>query len=83
VVGQGKIKVYMNKEIIELLKERLEKGKREYNEELNPFDGRVWEIEALEEILDGMIYTATSILKIIHKKKLNGKPDRKYSKSAS
>jgi hypothetical protein len=58
----------MNKEIIELLKERIEKGKREYNKELDPFDGRIWEIEALEEILDGMIYTATSILKIIHRK---------------
>ena len=53
----------MNKEIIKLLEERLEKGKREYNEELDPFDGRIWEIEALEEILDGMIYTATAILK--------------------
>jgi hypothetical protein len=59
----------MNKEIIKLLEERLEKGKREYNEELDPFDGRIWEIEALEEILDGMIYTATSILKIVHRKK--------------
>ena len=73
----------MNEKIIKLIHSRLEKGKKEYGQQLDPFDGRDWNVEALEEILDGMIYTATSILKIIHKKKLNGKPDRKYSKSAS
>ena len=58
----------MNKEIIELIKDRIEKGKIEYKEEIDPYDGRVWEIEALEEILDSMVYTATALMKLIKKK---------------
>ena len=42
----------MNKEIVKLIEVRLEKGKREYEEELNPFDGRDWIVEALEEVAD-------------------------------
>ena len=68
----------MNKEIVKLIESRLNHGKREYNQELNPFDGRVWELEALEEILDGMVYTATAILKIIKQKELtNSKFNRR------
>ena len=32
----------MNKEILKLIEERLEKGKREYADELDPNDGREW-----------------------------------------
>jgi len=54
----------MNKKVIELIIERIEKGKREYEEEINPHDGRDWEIEALEELLDATVYLATAILKL-------------------
>ena len=53
----------MNSEIIELIKERLEKGQKEYGGDLDPEDGRDWTLEALEEILDGMVYLAASIIK--------------------
>jgi len=69
----------MNAEIIELIKQRLEVGKREYQQEVDPFDGRNWEIEALEEILDGMVYTATSILKLISNQVMTeGEKNEKY-----
>ena len=55
----------MNSEIIELIKERLEKGQKEYGGDLDPEDGRDWEVETLEEILDGMIYLAAALLKKI------------------
>ena len=41
-----------NKEIISLIEDRLEKGKREYNQEVDILDGREWLTEALEEVLD-------------------------------
>ena len=41
----------MNKEIIQLIKQRLQMGKKEYGQEIDVFDGRDWEKEALEEIL--------------------------------
>ena len=44
----------MNKKIIELIEERLEKGKRQYADQLDVHDGRDWLIEALEEVLDCM-----------------------------
>tara|TARA_R100001463_G_scaffold120830_1_gene176981 strand:+ start:685 stop:882 length:198 start_codon:yes stop_codon:yes gene_type:complete len=54
----------MNKDIIKLLEDRLEIGKREYTEELDVNDGRDWHLEALEELLDGCIYLASAILKL-------------------
>lgn len=54
----------MNKEIVKLIEQRIEKGKEEYDDEVNPWDGRDWTEEALEEILDGMVYIAIAILHI-------------------
>jgi hypothetical protein len=53
-----------NREIVSLIEERLEKGKREYNQEVDVFDGREWVTEALEEILDACVYLSAEILKI-------------------
>lgn len=58
----------MNKKIVELIKERIEKGKKEYENEINPHDGRCWEQEALEELLDATVYLATAIMKLKTKK---------------
>ena len=55
----------MNREIIQLIKQRLDKGKKEYGGEVDVFDGRDWNKEALEEILDTCVYLAASILKIM------------------
>ena len=54
----------MNKEIVKLIEDRLEKGKREYKEELNPFDGRDWIIEALEEVADALVYITAKLIQI-------------------
>ena len=64
----------MNKQIVELIKKRLEKGKKEYNQELNVHDGRDWLQEALEEQLDAIVYTAAKLIQI---KDLNSKNDYK------
>tara|TARA_R100000458_G_scaffold49567_2_gene49227 strand:+ start:1840 stop:2145 length:306 start_codon:yes stop_codon:yes gene_type:complete len=63
----------MNKDIVDLVKERLEIGKREYDDQLNPFDGRNWKKEALEESLDLAIYICAELIKI----KGNDMPPRK------
>ena len=59
----------MNREIVQLIKARLEIGKKEYNNELDVFDGRDWEREALEEALDSSIYLSAALLKLIKSKK--------------
>ena len=64
----------MNKQIVELIEKRLEKGKKEYNQELNVHDGRDWLQEALEEQLDAIVYTAAKLIQI---KDLNSKNDYK------
>lgn len=53
-----------NEKVLELLEDRIEKGKREYADEIDPHDGRDWESEALEEILDACVYLATAIIKL-------------------
>ena len=53
-----------NEEIIKLLKKRLELGKKTYDQGVRVNDGHDWEQEALEEVLDGLIYAAAAILKL-------------------
>ena len=53
-----------NKEIVSLIESRLEKGRREYKQEVDVFDGRDWTKEALEELLDACVYITAEILKI-------------------
>ena len=55
----------MNDKIIELIKQRLDVGKREYGEQLDVFDGRDWEKETLEELLDACVYLSSAILKLM------------------
>tara|TARA_R100001463_G_scaffold45745_1_gene94160 strand:+ start:315 stop:518 length:204 start_codon:yes stop_codon:yes gene_type:complete len=59
----------MNKEVIKLIADRIEIGKREYADEIDPHDGRDWEKETLEELLDACVYLATAILQLKTKKK--------------
>ena len=47
-----------------MIEERLEIGKREYNEELDINDGRDWVNEALEEVLDSLVYLTAKLLQI-------------------
>ena len=58
----------MNKDIIKLIEDRLEKGKREYDNELNPDDGREWIKESIEEMLDCCVYLAAELLRIKNKR---------------
>ena len=53
-----------NREIISLIEDRLEKGKREYEQEVDILDGRQWLTEALEEVLDACVYVSAEILKV-------------------
>tara|TARA_B110000444_G_C18844154_1_gene600840 strand:+ start:2738 stop:3028 length:291 start_codon:yes stop_codon:yes gene_type:complete len=53
-----------NGEIIQLIKDRLDLGQQRYGSQLDPQDGRDWQQESLEEILDGMVYIAAEILRL-------------------
>ena len=53
-----------NNHIISLIEERLEKGKREYKQEVDVNDGRDWMNEALEELLDACVYLSAQIKKV-------------------
>ena len=59
----------MNKELIKLIKERLDMGAKKYGEELDVNDGRDWIKESLEEQLDSIVYTAAKLLQL--KKKID------------
>jgi len=72
-----KIKKKYNKDIVNLVKERLKQGKREYGGEIDIHDGRDWNQEALEEILDCCVYVAAKVLEIKEKagSKINNSGD--------
>ena len=54
-----------NDKIIRLIQERLELGRQEYKQGVDVHDTRYqWTHEALEEILDGMVYIAAAILRL-------------------
>jgi len=58
----------MNKKILSMIEARLEKGKRQYGEQLEVDDGREWLEEALEELLDAIVYLTAELL-LIKKRK--------------
>ena len=51
-----------NNQIVNLIKERLEVGKREYKQEVDVHDGRNWTQESLEEALDLAVYLSALLL---------------------
>lgn len=62
-------KTYMNKEIIDQIKTRLEIGAKKYGDELDPKDGRNWLQESIEELLDACVYLSAKLLLIKSKEK--------------
>ena len=66
-----------NDEILNLLKDRMELGKSRYghgvriNDDVTQYgpQSNDWELMALEEALDGMIYSAAAIIRIRNMKK--------------
>tara|TARA_B110000902_G_scaffold242273_1_gene293476 strand:- start:75 stop:359 length:285 start_codon:yes stop_codon:yes gene_type:complete len=52
-----------NDEILELLKGRLTLGKKRYGHGIRVGEDTDWELMALEEILDGLIYATSSIIR--------------------
>ena len=54
----------MNNRILKLIEARLDKGKRKYGHENVEVDGRDFEIEALEEILDCCVYVAAKLIEL-------------------
>lgn len=66
-----------NNEIVDLLKSRLDLGRSRYNhgviidDDVTTYgpENNDWELMALEEALDGMIYSAAAIIRIQRKKR--------------
>lgn len=75
-----------NAEIMELLKKRLELGKQRYGHGVRVNDDtrqwgtetNDWELMMLEEALDGMIYSAAAMIRVMRSKKND--PEHLYSK---
>ena len=59
----------VNQRILDLIKTRLEKGALKYGEELDPFDGRDWIEESIEELLDATVYLTAKLLSIKEREK--------------
>ena len=60
----------MNKQILDLIEQRLDKGKRSYGKENISSDGRDFVQESLEEALDCAVYLAGHIIELQEKTKL-------------
>ena len=54
----------LNKEIIEHIESRLEKGQRTYGQEVQLIDERDFVVEALEEALDMAVYLSAQLIRI-------------------
>ena len=59
----------MNIKILDLIEQRLEKGKKRYDKENISSDGRDFVQEALEEALDCAVYLAAHLIEIQHMNK--------------
>lgn len=65
-----------NNEIIDLIMDRMEKGRATYGHGLQPNDGHDWVQEALEEALDLSIYLSTKLIQIKMLEKRNAESGR-------
>ena len=65
-----------NNEIVDMILDRMEKGKVAYGHGLIPDDGHNWVQEALEEALDLAIYLSTKLIQIKMFEKRNAEPGR-------
>ena len=54
----------LNKEIMEHIESRLEKGQKTYGQEVQIIDERNFVVEALEEALDLAVYLSAQLLRI-------------------
>ncbi len=54
----------MKYKILEMIAERLDKGGKQYGHAIDIKDGRKWEIEALEELLDFVFYAICLLILI-------------------
>ena len=61
-----------NDQIIDLIKQRMEKGRKEYGHGIVQNSGYDWLNEALEEALDMSVYLAAKIIEIKMYAKCNG-----------
>ena len=61
----------MNDKILKMIEDRLEVGRKKYGTEVNPFDGRDWLQEAIEECADMLVYLCTAKIKLDKKKENN------------
>ena len=59
----------MNDEILDLIKSRMEKGRKQYGHGLLDKSGYDWVQEALEEALDLSIYVAARLVEVTRHKK--------------
>ena len=57
----------MNKKILKLIKQRLEKGEKSYGKENISSDGRDFVQESLEEALDCAVYLAAHLIEMMDK----------------
>ena len=55
----------MNKQILDLIEQRLDKGKKTYGKENISSDGRDFVKEALEEALDCAVYLAAHLIEMM------------------
>ena len=54
----------LNKEIMEYIESRLDKGQQTYGQEVQLFDERNFVVEALEEALDMAVYLSAQLIRI-------------------
>tara|TARA_Y100000296_G_C5099588_1_gene219228 strand:- start:120 stop:449 length:330 start_codon:yes stop_codon:yes gene_type:complete len=64
IVTNSPVEQNRNKQLLIKLAERLELGQMKYGKDIPRDDGRKWTKEALEEVLDAMIYISNVLLTI-------------------
>ena len=54
----------INEEVLNLIKNRLDRGAKKYGEEILVTDKRNFTVESLEEILDACVYLACKLIQL-------------------
>ena len=58
----------INEEVLNLIKNRLDKGAKKYGEEIHVSDKRDFIVESIEEVLDACVYLACKLIQLKERK---------------
>lgn len=75
--------INMKYKILKMIADRLDRGGKQYGHKIDVHDGRNWEVEALEELLDFVFYAICLLIKIKEERQSEKENTKRWNQTLS